>query len=88
MPEVYILQEEERVCFSFLFDPITPGQLLKAISCGLRGTGQVSARFILRLYSKQLNLTQAQAVQGKHKRYKLPKASQSRYFFGKGLRDH
>ena len=70
--------------FSFLCDRITPGQVLKAISCGLRGTGQVSARFKLELYLKDINLTQAQAVQGKHKKHKLPKASQSRILWGKG----
>ena len=87
LAKTHILQEEESFFFfflSFLFDRIMQGQVLKAISCGLRGTGQVSARFQLKFYFKQINLTQAQAVQGKRKRYKLPKASQSRILWGKG----
>ena len=56
-----MLQEDES-SFSF-FDPIAPGQVLKAISRGLRGTGQVSWRFKLRFYLKEVYSTQAQDEQ-------------------------
>ena len=53
------------------FFPHFSSTVLKAISCGLRG-------FKLRFYLKEINLTQA--VQGKHKRYKLPKLHRVGFF--------